>query len=105
MEDRDRSTLCCRHTENVHHVNAPKGSDIAPSIKGILITDSGCDTYGIILGSNSFLFLRPFLTERKDIKLSGVCFGHQILSRALGAKVEQERAGEWRLSHTRMDLT
>jgi len=33
---------------------------------------------------------------------SGVCFGHQLLSRLLGAEVKS--TGEWELGHSRIDL-
>ena len=36
---------------------------------------------------------------------SGVCFGHQIISRLLGAEVKPTAGGQWELAHTEMDLT
>lgn len=39
------------------------------------------------------------------MKFSGVCFGHQLLSRLLGATVEPHPSGAWELAHTTMDLT
>lgn len=92
--------------ENDHHGHVPQVSDIDPSIKAILITGSMYDAHGDNRWIKELLhFLRVLWIERKDMKFSGVCFGHQILSRALGAKVEQEPAGEWELAHTEMDLT
>lgn len=92
--------------ENDHHGHVPQVSDIDPSIKAILITGSMYDAHGDNPWIKQLLqFLRALWIERKDMKFSGVCFGHQILSRALGAKVEQEPAGKWELAHTEMDLT
>ncbi|APA05669.1 hypothetical protein SS1G_02004 [Sclerotinia sclerotiorum 1980 UF-70] len=92
--------------ENGHYGHSPKVSDIDPSINAILITGSMYDAHGDNPWIKELLhFLRTLWIERKDMKFSGVCFGHQILSRALGAKVEQEPAGNWELAHTPMDLT
>ena len=44
-------------------------------------------------------------TNRPDIKFTGICFGHQILCRALGSKVEPQSNGEWELSHTELNLS
>lgn len=92
--------------ENDHYGHVPQVSDIDPSIKAILITGSMYDAHGDNPWIKQLLnFLRALWIERKDMKFSGVCFGHQILSRVLGAKVEQEPAGKWELAHTEMDLT
>ena len=37
-----------------------------------------------------------------EMHFSGLCFGHQLISRLLGAKVRA--AGEWELGHSRIDL-
>ncbi|KAI5238784.1 class I glutamine amidotransferase-like protein [Aureobasidium subglaciale] len=43
---------------------------------------------------------------QKLIKLlQGVCFGHQVLCRMLGAKVDTVPGGDWELSHTHIDLS
>ena len=42
--------------------------------------------------------------EQKRVRIIGVCFGHQILGRALGAKVARSDKG-WEISVTAMDLT
>jgi GMP synthase-like glutamine amidotransferase len=43
--------------------------------------------------------------HRPDIKFTGICFGHQILCRALGSTIEPEKNGEWELAHTHIELT
>ncbi|KAK8907297.1 hypothetical protein QC760_004563 [Botrytis cinerea] len=92
--------------EKGHYGHVPQVSDVDPSINAILITGSMYDAHGDDPWIQQLLqFLRDLWIERKDMKFSGVCFGHQILSRALGAKVEQEPNGRWELSHTEMDLT
>lgn len=42
--------------------------------------------------------------ETTDIPLVGICFGHQIIARALGAKV-QRNAGVWEVAVDQVDLT
>lgn len=39
------------------------------------------------------------------MRFSGVCFGHQILCRALGAQVASHPSGEWELAHEKISLT
>lgn len=42
--------------------------------------------------------------ENQDVRFSGICFGHQVLCRALGAKVEPSPDEKWELSHTKINL-
>ncbi|KAG0652502.1 glutamine amidotransferase [Hyphodiscus hymeniophilus] len=42
--------------------------------------------------------------EQRRVRLIGVCFGHQIVGRALGAKVDRSDKG-WEASVTAIDLT
>lgn len=42
---------------------------------------------------------------RPDFRFTGVCFGHQLLSRLLGATVAPAPSGDWELGHCRIDLT
>jgi GMP synthase-like glutamine amidotransferase len=42
--------------------------------------------------------------ETKKVALVGICFGHQIIARALGAQVERN-AGAWEVSVDQVDLT
>lgn len=46
------------------------------------------------------LFIR-----RPDIKFSGVCFGHQLINRLLGAKVGPAPSNDWELGHSRIHLS
>ena len=42
---------------------------------------------------------------RPDMKFAGICFGHQILARPLGATVEPTRGEAWELAHTSLGLS
>lgn len=42
--------------------------------------------------------------EQRRVKIIGVCFGHQIVGRALGVKVDRSDKG-WEASVTAIDLT
>ncbi len=58
--------------------------------------------------TSSKFWLTKFLAAWKkypEMRFSGVCFGHQILCRALGSKVEPSPGEEWELSHTQINLT
>jgi len=92
--------------ENDKHGHVPKASEIPESVKAILITGSMYDAHGT---DPWILRLMELLTDlwqtRPEMKFSGICFGHQVLARTLGSKVEQEEKGNWELSHTVMDLT
>lgn len=44
------------------------------------------------------------ILEQRRVRIIGVCFGHQIVGRALGAKVDRSDKG-WELSVTAVDLT
>lgn len=43
--------------------------------------------------------------KRPDIRFSGVCFGHQILCRALGSDIAPTEGERWELAHTEIKLT
>ena len=49
-------------------------------------------------------FTRKVLEEQDRVRVIGVCFGHQIVGRALGTKVDRGRAG-WEISVMPIELT
>ena len=49
-------------------------------------------------------FTKKILFEQTRVRLVGVCFGHQIIGRALGQKVGRSEGG-WEISVTPMQLT
>ncbi|GAM85055.1 hypothetical protein ANO11243_030580 [Dothideomycetidae sp. 11243] len=49
-------------------------------------------------------FIRHVFESQTRVKVIGVCFGHQIIGRALGAKVDRSDEG-WEVSVTPMELS
>lgn len=43
-------------------------------------------------------------TSRPDFRFTGVCFGHQLLARLLGATCGPAPSGDWELGHSRIDI-
>ena len=89
-----------------HNGHVPKSKDISEDVAGVLITGSMYDAHG----NNPWILelldlLRELWQTRPQLKLAGVCFGHQILNRLLGGNVDQHPGQRWELSHTSMELT
>lgn len=49
-------------------------------------------------------FTRKILEEQTRVRVIGVCFGHQVIGRALGAKVSRNKHG-WEASVTPVHLS
>lgn len=91
---------------NDHHGHVPTAAEIPSTTKAILITGSMYDAHSSEPWVLQLLdLLRTLWQTRPGMKFSGVCFGHQLLSRLLGAAVEPHPSGKWELAHTAMDLT
>ncbi|KAF5521686.1 putative glutamine amidotransferase-like protein [Colletotrichum aenigma] len=74
--------------------------------QGVLITGSMYDAHG----DNPWILklldvLKELWQRRPDLHLSGVCFGHQLLNRMLGAEVAPAPSRDWELGHSRIDLS
>ncbi|CAJ2510418.1 Uu.00g051210.m01.CDS01 [Anthostomella pinea] len=83
----------------------PKFEDFE-GVHSVLITGSMFDAEG----DNPWIIelldlLRDLYKQRPDCKLSGVCFGHQLICRLLGATVGPSPAGDWELGHSPINLT
>jgi len=80
--------------------------DELKDVHAILITGSMFDAHGDDEWILKLIkLLQDLWQTRPDIRFSGVCFGHQVLCRMLGAKVDTVPGGDWELSHTEIDLS
>lgn len=89
-----------------HSGHVPTVAKIPEDIHAILITGSMYDAHG----NDPWILklvdlLRQLWRERPHLRFSGVCFGHQILCRMLGAHVQPHPDGDWELAHTELELT
>lgn len=92
--------------ENGKHGHVPSATEIPKNVHAILITGSVYDAHGDDEWVLQLLeLLKELWANRPDILFSGVCFGHQILCRTLGASVEPTPGGRWELAHTDMSLS
>ncbi|KAK4454260.1 gmp synthase [Podospora aff. communis PSN243] len=74
--------------------------------QAVLITGSIHDAHGDDPWILQLLYLlRELWTRRPDIRFSGVCFGHQVLCRLLGAEVATTPTEDWELGHSKIHLT
>ncbi|CAI4213591.1 unnamed protein product [Parascedosporium putredinis] len=72
----------------------------------VLITGSTYDAHGDTPWVVDLLCLLTELWKRRpDIHFSGVCFGHQLLCRMLGATVGPAPDGNWEIGHSSISLT
>ncbi|ROT36175.1 class I glutamine amidotransferase-like protein [Sodiomyces alkalinus F11] len=82
----------------------PTYADLEP-YDGILITGSVYDAHGEDPWILQLLdLLKELWTRRPDFHFTGVCFGHQIIARLLGAEVRPAPSGDWELGHCAIDL-
>ncbi|CAG8657566.1 1634_t:CDS:2, partial [Acaulospora morrowiae] len=72
---------------------------------GIIISGSAASAYDDIPWINRLVDFTKFIIEKHtNVKLIGVCFGHQIVARAMGGKVIKNPIG-WEVAVTEISLT
>jgi GMP synthase-like glutamine amidotransferase len=92
------------------HADMPDGGmrDFPPleDVDAILITGSRSNAYDTHIPWINQLtdYVKHALAEESKTRVVGICFGHQIIGRALGLQVGPNPAG-WELSLTEMALT
>lgn len=72
----------------------------------ILITGSTYDARGDDPGIRALRHtIAALWRARPAMKFAGICFGHQLLARVLGARVEPTPGHSWELAHTALGLS
>ncbi|KAG8221557.1 class I glutamine amidotransferase-like protein [Butyriboletus roseoflavus] len=71
---------------------------------GLLITGSRASAYEDIEWINNLVaYVKRIVTEKPSLKVFGICFGHQIIARALGGSCVQNN-GLWEVAVTTVQL-
>lgn len=84
-------------------VNAQKYPSLE-DIDAILISGSKHDSFADHPWILKLVDFVKKVLDQDRVRVIGVCFGHQIVGRALGAKVDRSDGG-WEISVTAIDLT
>ncbi|KAJ7182672.1 class I glutamine amidotransferase-like protein [Mycena crocata] len=88
----------------VHKMEYPTDTQLE-SYDGILITGSKASAYDDIAWINKLVdYTARVATAKPQIKLIGICFGHQIVARALGGRCVPND-GKWEVGPTPISLT
>ncbi|CAK5274207.1 unnamed protein product [Mycena citricolor] len=88
----------------VHKMNYPTAEQLE-QYDGIIITGSKASAYEEIPWINKLVdFVARTATMHARIKIFGICFGHQIVARALGGECVKN-GGRWEVGPTPITLT
>jgi len=72
---------------------------------GLLISGSRASAYENVEWINNLVtYVRRIVTDKPSMKVFGICFGHQIVARALGGSCVQND-GQWEIAVTTVQLT
>ncbi|KAJ5893635.1 hypothetical protein N7495_005326 [Penicillium taxi] len=73
-------------------------------VDAVLLTGSKHDSYEDVPWINRLVEFTQKVLDQDRVRLIGICFGHQIVGRALGARVGKSDQG-WEIAVCDMDLT
>ncbi|CAG8652715.1 28286_t:CDS:2, partial [Racocetra persica] len=89
---------------DVVNMEFPEEKDLLET-NGIIITGSASSAYEDVPWINRLVdFTKLVIDKHQDIKLIGICFGHQIVARAVGGQVIKNSLG-WEVGVTEVSLT
>ncbi|KAL9576111.1 MAG: hypothetical protein Q9203_007801, partial [Teloschistes exilis] len=74
-------------------------------VDGVFLTGSKFDSFADIPWTNKLVDYVKEILAQDRVRLVGVCFGHQIIGRAMGAQVGRNESQGWEVSVTDVDLT
>ncbi|KAJ7100609.1 class I glutamine amidotransferase-like protein [Mycena belliarum] len=101
----DIATKCRLEPFDVEHKMEYPTDTQLDSYAGILITGSKASAYEDIEWINKLVaFTARVVTDRPALKITGICFGHQIVARALGGRCVKND-GRWEVGPTPLSLT
>jgi len=79
--------------------------DLPDTYDGIIISGSSASAYEDVEWINELVsWVAEIATSRPHIKIIGICFGHQIIARALGGECVSN-GGKWEVAITEVVLT
>jgi len=85
--------------------NAQQYPDNIDDYRAIILTGSAASAYENLEWINRLVsFVRDVAQNKPHIKLIGICFGHQIIARAMGGECVPND-GKWEVGVTELDLT
>ncbi|CAH7670946.1 class I glutamine amidotransferase-like protein [Phakopsora pachyrhizi] len=75
------------------------------SASGLFISGGPCSAYDSVPWLNRLIeFCKHLRENHQDLRLFGICLGHQILARVLGSEVVPNETGGWEIGIRKMDL-
>ncbi|KAI0289422.1 hypothetical protein B0F90DRAFT_1868323 [Multifurca ochricompacta] len=90
---------------DVRHAMAYPPSDTLDTYNGIVITGSAASAYEDVEWINRLVsWVADLSVQRPHIKIIGICFGHQIVARALGGECVSNN-GNWEIAISEVTLT
>ncbi|RIA88370.1 class I glutamine amidotransferase-like protein, partial [Glomus cerebriforme] len=104
VSSKKQITLDIKPYDIVTKMEYPNEQDLL-EIDGILITGSAASAYVDIPWINRLVeFVSSTINEHPKVKIVGICFGHQIVARAMGGQVIKNSLG-WEVAVTDFSLT
>lgn len=100
LEPFDTTVAITKYAVEQDLTDYPSLSDV----DAILITGSRHDSFADNDWTNKLVEFTAEVLKQDRVRLIGVCFGHQIIGRAMGVKVGRNEAG-WEAAVTEVGLT
>jgi len=92
------------HTYDVRNAKEYPSTDILDTYDGIIITGSSASAYEDVEWINKLVsWVADIATNKPRIKIIGICFGHQVVARALGGECVSN--SKWEVAVTEVILT